>query len=304
MRKVTLMAILIVILLFVVALAMGLSKRMVYTVVFDTQGGTIIRSAKVNKGNTVNKPNDPKKDGYTFDGWYLNKEVYDFTRVVNDNIVLKARWIKDAQFCNTVCQDGYVLNDDCICEKKETTTTKKSVSKSTKKSSTSKKESNTSYLEVGEEYVKIVEGTSVELDIISSGKPVYTSENSDIVKVEDYILSGIKTGLSTVYVKLGNISKTIKVNVISRDREKLETVLSTIKPLVVKDNNTRLLYDDFLGCKIINTANIGNKGTVIKDGIITHLNRSSEDEIITSSYEVKCGSERENIVLEHTVLKG
>ena len=62
------------------------------TVSFDTKGGTIYQSVQVRKGNKINKPNDPVMDGYTFKGWYLNDEEYDFSKEVNGDIMLTAKW--------------------------------------------------------------------------------------------------------------------------------------------------------------------------------------------------------------------
>jgi phi13 family phage major tail protein len=50
------------------------------TVTFDTDGGTAIPDQQVRTGATVEKPADPTKTGYTFDGWY---EEDTFTTVFN-----------------------------------------------------------------------------------------------------------------------------------------------------------------------------------------------------------------------------
>ena len=47
------------------------------------------------EGKTVAKPEDPKKDNYTFNGWYTDsklKTAYDFEKTVSDNITLYAKW--------------------------------------------------------------------------------------------------------------------------------------------------------------------------------------------------------------------
>lgn len=66
-----------------------------YTVKFDTAGGNTIANQGVEDGKLVIKPTDPKKDGYTFDGWYCNDKVYDFSSKVTGNITLVAKWKKD-----------------------------------------------------------------------------------------------------------------------------------------------------------------------------------------------------------------
>ena len=65
-----------------------------FIVKFETDGGTTISNQVVKKGNKVAKPIDPLKDGYTFEGWILNGEIYDFEKIIEDNIELKAKWEK------------------------------------------------------------------------------------------------------------------------------------------------------------------------------------------------------------------
>ena len=65
-----------------------------FTVKFDSDGGTTISSLTVKKGDKIERPDDPKKEGYSFDGWFLNDEIYDFEKSVNKNIELKAKWVK------------------------------------------------------------------------------------------------------------------------------------------------------------------------------------------------------------------
>lgn len=61
-------------------------------VVFDSQGGTDVKSIKVIKNKLVSEPIVPVRDGYTFLGWYLNNKIYDFNQPVIENMVLRARW--------------------------------------------------------------------------------------------------------------------------------------------------------------------------------------------------------------------
>lgn len=65
-----------------------------FIVKFETDGGTTISNQIVEKGNKVEKPTNPNKDGYTFKGWMLNDEIYDFEKIVEENIELKAKWEK------------------------------------------------------------------------------------------------------------------------------------------------------------------------------------------------------------------
>ena len=66
-----------------------------YTVTFDSQGGSKIDSIRVNRNETVSKPADPTREGYTFGGWYTDKEctqAYDFSAKVTQSFTLYAKW--------------------------------------------------------------------------------------------------------------------------------------------------------------------------------------------------------------------
>ena len=67
-----------------------------YTVSFDSNGGTSVESQQVMEGRKAKKPEDPIKDGYVFDGWYLNDEPWSFIGFdVTDDITLVAKWRED-----------------------------------------------------------------------------------------------------------------------------------------------------------------------------------------------------------------
>lgn len=63
-----------------------------YTVTFDTDGGSAVARQEVYEGDTVTKPTNPTKDGYTFAGWQQNGADYNFSNPVADNITLTAKW--------------------------------------------------------------------------------------------------------------------------------------------------------------------------------------------------------------------
>lgn len=68
----------------------------VYTVTFDSYGGTPVPPAQeVEYGLTATEPAAPEKTGYTFDGWYLGDEKYDFSAAVEQNITLTAKWTQN-----------------------------------------------------------------------------------------------------------------------------------------------------------------------------------------------------------------
>lgn len=64
-----------------------------YTVTFTTDGGSEVPPQQVvEHGQTVTKPADPAKEGYTFKGWLLDGRAYDFSTQVTKDITLTASW--------------------------------------------------------------------------------------------------------------------------------------------------------------------------------------------------------------------
>lgn len=83
----------IIILLLLLVLSSCSSK--VYTVTFNTSGGSTIPSVEVKALTTVSEPNVPIKEGYSFLGWYSDSTfnyAYDFSRQVAGNLTLYAKW--------------------------------------------------------------------------------------------------------------------------------------------------------------------------------------------------------------------
>ena len=91
-----------------------------FKVIFDSNGGSLVDMVTVNEGEVINKPENPTRDGYTFQNWTLDDKEYDFSTPVNSDITLKASW------------------------KKKTTSTSSSSSNSSSKSSSSSSSKNNS----------------------------------------------------------------------------------------------------------------------------------------------------------------
>ena len=75
-----------------------------YTVKFDSNGGTTIRTQYVEYGDYVDMPNDPTRSGYYFEGWYLDGELYDFNDRVYEDLVLEAEWTKNYNYNSNYCK--------------------------------------------------------------------------------------------------------------------------------------------------------------------------------------------------------
>lgn len=69
-----------------------------YTVSFDSLGGTVTESQKVEAGKTAKKPKDPVKSAearkeYVFIGWYFGEDLWDFENTaVTADLTLTARY--------------------------------------------------------------------------------------------------------------------------------------------------------------------------------------------------------------------
>lgn len=69
-----------------------------YTVSFDSAGGSGVVSQTIEENKTVEKPQDPTREGYTFSGWTLNGSAYDFNTKVTSDITLTATWQSNRNF--------------------------------------------------------------------------------------------------------------------------------------------------------------------------------------------------------------
>ena len=63
-----------------------------FVVTFDSNGGSAVESVEVEYDGLLEKPQDPTKQGYTFDGWYLGEAEFDFETQIRENITLVAKW--------------------------------------------------------------------------------------------------------------------------------------------------------------------------------------------------------------------
>lgn len=69
-----------------------------FTVTFNTDGGSQIENQKVMYGQLVEVEENPVKEGYTFTGWYTDKDCknqFDVTKdKVSDSMTLYSGWKK------------------------------------------------------------------------------------------------------------------------------------------------------------------------------------------------------------------
>ena len=76
------------------------TETTMYTVTFDSKGGSEVAPQSVESGKTASKPaNDPTKSGVIFGGWYKGEEPFSFSTAITGSITLTAKWISE-QYTN------------------------------------------------------------------------------------------------------------------------------------------------------------------------------------------------------------
>lgn len=75
------------------------AKIKTFAVTFDAVGGLPVPAVqRVADGERAVEPSvKPEKGGYTFEGWYLGSEKYDFSKPVTSDITLVARWKEEGK---------------------------------------------------------------------------------------------------------------------------------------------------------------------------------------------------------------
>lgn len=70
------------------------SEPELFTVEFESNGGSEVISQQVHKNSTIKRPENPTKEGYYFDGWYCDGEKWSFTsNTVDCDLLLEANWL-------------------------------------------------------------------------------------------------------------------------------------------------------------------------------------------------------------------
>ena len=75
----------------------SIESEIVFTVIFDSAGGTKVESLTVKSGEKIPEPPEPKrsntKQQYVFKGWYIGDSKWDFKNgIVTGDITLTAKW--------------------------------------------------------------------------------------------------------------------------------------------------------------------------------------------------------------------
>ncbi len=65
------------------------------TVSFNSNGGSAVNKIQVPGRTVISKPDDPQRNGFTFEGWYTDltfNTAFDFSKPVNEDTILYAKW--------------------------------------------------------------------------------------------------------------------------------------------------------------------------------------------------------------------
>lgn len=120
-RKLSL--ILIVTMIFALLMVFASCNNHRVSISFESNGGSEVSSIFIGKDGSINLPNEPQRDGYSFDGWYFDTaftEPYSFetATVKIRDFILYAKWIKNGlvftQINHSYAVTGFNGNDESV----------------------------------------------------------------------------------------------------------------------------------------------------------------------------------------------
>lgn len=83
-----------------------------YTITFDSAGGTSVPGQKVLNGKKIKKPAAPTKVGYTFTGWFVADDEWNFLAyTVTDDMTLTAGWAANTYVISFDVDGGKAVAD-------------------------------------------------------------------------------------------------------------------------------------------------------------------------------------------------
>jgi len=80
-----------------------------YTITFDSNSGSAVAAITDDYGSDVTAPEEPTKNGHTFEGWYSDVELateYEFTTIPMENITIYAKWTINTYIITFDSNDG------------------------------------------------------------------------------------------------------------------------------------------------------------------------------------------------------
>ena len=203
-------------------------KATTYTVTFDSNGGTAVASQKVEDGKTVTSPANPTRDGFTFDGWYLNDVKYDFSKKVTSNFTLVGKWTASSTTKDNDKKDDNKTvtptpsNNNTPSKNTNSGTGSKTNTGSGSNSGSSSNTNKTvavTGITLNASAVTLTAGESSTLTATiaptnATNKAVtWSSSDTNVVTVVDGKLTAVAAGTATIYAKAGDKTATVTVTV-------------------------------------------------------------------------------------------
>lgn len=76
------------------------SAAQIFTITFNSNGGSSVATIQVRDGALPNMPTNPTRSGYRFDGWFTDADLtqaFDWNKPITGNITLYAKWTETAE---------------------------------------------------------------------------------------------------------------------------------------------------------------------------------------------------------------
>jgi uncharacterized repeat protein (TIGR02543 family) len=89
----------VLLLIFISVFTVSCAQTPIYTILFHTSTDAIITPIEGEPGSPIQAPSNPTREGYRFEGWFLNGEIFQFDVMPSQNIELSAKW---SQYFNIV----------------------------------------------------------------------------------------------------------------------------------------------------------------------------------------------------------
>lgn len=167
-----------------------------YTITFDSNGGSEVRSRRVGENGNVIRPEDPIREGYTFVGWYLGDEAFDFATEITSDLTLTAHWEEITEEGN----GGSGGNGGNGGNTGGGFVDVSSISLNFR----------TIYLEIGE--TKTVTAR-ISPSNATNQTVTWSSSNTNVATVSNGNITGVGTGIVTITATAGGKSASVQVNV-------------------------------------------------------------------------------------------
>lgn len=88
----------------------GSMKDGIYTVSFNSNGGSSVASLKTDESGLIIRPEDPTREGYKFVAWQYNGEDFDFQTKITSNMTLVAKWEEEGTALPSVPAEKVTLS--------------------------------------------------------------------------------------------------------------------------------------------------------------------------------------------------